>query len=124
MKKGQRNLSLFLLEGKTMTNKFKIIMTTIADEKVADKIAESLIEGKLSPCVQKIKNISSIYQWKGKTVHDDEILLLIKTKDELMEKITELIIKNHTYETPEIAKIDFSVLSEKYLRWFKDFFIE
>jgi len=107
-----------------MTNKFKIVMTTVADEKVADKIAETLIEGKLSPCIQKIKNILSIYQWKGKTVHDDEILLVIKTKDELIDKLKEEIIRHHTYDAPEIIQLDSSILSEKYLRWFKDFFIE
>lgn len=105
-----------------MENKVKIVITTVSNEDIADKIAESLIESKLSPCVQKVKDVSSIYRWKGKTVHDEEILLLIKTKAELIDKLTEEIIKNHTYETPEIVQIDSYILSEKYSQWFNNFF--
>ncbi|MFQ6610494.1 MAG: divalent cation tolerance protein CutA [Fidelibacterota bacterium] len=49
-------------------------------------------------------------------------MLLIKTKVELIDKLTEEIIKNHTYETPEIVQIDSYILSEKYSQWFNNFF--
>ena len=47
--------------------KIKIINTTINSYKTADQIAELLVSRKLSPCVQIIPEIQSIYYWKKKT---------------------------------------------------------
>ena len=46
--------------------KIKLIYTTTDSNKIADKIAEILIQDNQSPCVQIIPNIQSTYKWKDK----------------------------------------------------------
>ena len=44
----------------------KIIITTTDSNKTANVIAEYLVKDNLSPCVQIVPNINSVYKWKGK----------------------------------------------------------
>ncbi|MGP6293533.1 divalent-cation tolerance protein CutA [Caldiplasma sukawensis] len=96
----------------------KIIITTTDREEIAKNIAEKCIEIGNSPCVNIIKNNTSIYRWKGKIEVQDEFLLLIKTVDEGKEKIVDLIKKYSNYEIPEILEIEGNILDEPYSKWF------
>ena len=66
--------------------KIKIIQTTIDSIKIAESISELLVNNNASPCVQIISNVKSVYQWKDKVEHSSEILLLIKTLPEKIQK--------------------------------------
>tara|TARA_B100001029_G_scaffold175395_1_gene176775 strand:- start:1405 stop:1722 length:318 start_codon:yes stop_codon:yes gene_type:complete len=101
-----------------MGNKIKVILTTFPKKNDAIKIGEKLVELNLSPCVQLIPQIESIYKWKGKTQKDNEVLLLIKYRIKNQIKIIEFIKKHHTYEIPEIITSDFEIKNEKYKQWF------
>ena len=46
--------------------KIKIIQTTTDSIKTAESISEILVKNNLSPCVQIIPNIKSVYRWKEK----------------------------------------------------------
>ena len=46
--------------------KIKLIYTTTDSNKIADKIAEMLVQENQSVCVQIIPNILSTYKWKDK----------------------------------------------------------
>ena len=44
----------------------KIISTTTDSNETANLIAKNLVKDNLSPCVQIVCNIQSIFKWKGK----------------------------------------------------------
>ncbi len=46
--------------------------------------------------------ITSIYSWKGKIENDKEILMIMKSRTDLLEEITSEVKKNHPYEVPEV----------------------
>ena len=98
--------------------KIKIIQTTTDSTKTAESISEILIKNNLSPCVQIIPNIKSVYQWKDKVEHSSEILLLIKTIPENVQKCKNIILKHHNYDTPEIIVMDGYILEDDYQAWF------
>ena len=101
--------------------KIKIIQTTIDSTKTAESISEILVENKLSPCVQIIPNIKSVYQWKDKIEHSSEILLLIKTIPENVQKCKNIILKHHNYDTPELIVMDGYILEDDYQAWFIEY---
>ena len=98
--------------------KIKIIQATIDSIKIAELISELLVKNNISPCVQIISNVKSVYQWKDKVEHSSEILLLIKTIPENVQKCKDIILKHHNYDVPELIVIDGYILGDDYQTWF------
>ncbi|MFW9772136.1 MAG: divalent-cation tolerance protein CutA [Candidatus Heimdallarchaeota archaeon] len=97
-----------------------IFLSTISDLEEGKKIAKILVENRLAACVNIIKNIYSVYKWKGEIEEDDEHLLLIKTTKKKSESLIQKIDEIHSYETPECIGFKIEIGSEKYLNWIKN----
>jgi len=97
-----------------------IFLVTVPSIEEAKKIARILVESKLAACVNIIKDIFSIYKWKGNIQEDNEHILLIKTTDEKSDLIIQKIIEIHSYENPECVALKIEKGSEKYLNWIKE----
>ena len=98
--------------------KIKIIITTTDSDKIAIDIAEYLVKGNLSPCIQITPNIKSVFMWKGKLEKSGEVRLLIKTIPAKIDECKELILKLHNYEVPELIVTDVEILNNEYADWF------
>ena len=96
------------------------ISTTTETKEEAQKIAQYLVEQKLAACVQITGQITSIYRWKRKVETANEWLCLIKTRDNLFNKVEAAIKKMHSYETPEIVAMPIVKSSKEYLSWIDD----
>ena len=90
---------------------------TVPSEEVANKIAESLLENKLIACVNIIPGVTSRYWWNGKIESDTELLLMIKTRSNLSEKIIANVKANHPYDTPEVIFASITDGNPQYLQW-------
>ena len=77
-----------------------------------------MVENNLSPCVQIIPSIDSIYKWDGKIHHEKEFLMLIKIKTESEKRIVNWIKEEHPYKVPEIISLNADILNEDYAKWF------
>lgn len=96
------------------------VTTTTETKEQAQTIAQHLVEARLAACVQIIGPITSIYRWKGKVENAKEWLCLIKTQDDLYNKVEAAIKSQHSYETPEIIAVSIVKGSKEYLRWLGD----
>jgi len=96
------------------------VTTTTETKEQAQKIAQYLVETKLAACVQITGPITSIYRWKGKVENTQEWLCLIKTREELFNKVETAIKKLHSYEIPEIIAVSIFKGSKEYLVWLDD----
>jgi len=95
---------------------YGIALTTFANEQQAKPVIDKIIESKLAACVQEIK-IKSHYTWKGELCHDDEVLVLFKTRKELYPELEKKLSEIHPFETPEILFEDVEQGSAAYLAW-------
>jgi periplasmic divalent cation tolerance protein len=95
-------------------------MTTTNTEREAKKLASLIVDARLAACVQIVPKIHSIYRWEGQIHDDQEYLLLIKTGQELIEKLKRLMEKNHSYEVPEFLVVPIVDGTENYLEWMSD----
>jgi periplasmic divalent cation tolerance protein len=93
------------------------VTTTTETKEQAQIIAQHLVETKLAACVQVVGPITSIYRWKGKVENAQEWLCLIKTQNDLYNKVEAAIKKLHPYETPEIIAVPIINGSKEYLSW-------
>lgn len=99
-----------------MGNKYIMITTTFDNKEEANKIIEILLEKSLVSCCQ-LSNIESSYHWKGKIEHTNEFLLQMKSKKELFTEIEQVVLKEHTYETPQLVAYDIVDGFKEYLDW-------
>jgi periplasmic divalent cation tolerance protein len=47
----------------------------------------------------------SMYRWKGRLEDQDEVVLVVKTRDSLAKKTEQEVAKVHSYEVPCIIRI-------------------
>ena len=96
-----------------------VVFVTAPSEKEGEKIAQALLEERLAACVNIVPGLKSVFRWKGKISTEEEVLLLIKTKDRLFEKLKKRVIELHSYDVPEVIALGILAGNEKYLDWLK-----
>ena len=97
-----------------------MVFVAVGSKEEAKKIASALVENRLAACVQIIPSINSVYKWKGKICDEEELLLLIKSRLDLFDKIKAKVKELHSYEVAEIMAIPVIAGSEDFLSWIKD----
>ena len=95
---------------------YAVVFTTVRSREDARRIADKLLSERLAACVQMLP-IDSLYTWKGETVSDSEVLLLVKTRRELYAEIERTIVSLHNYVTPEILLLPVAEGLPAYLDW-------
>ena len=96
------------------------VYTTVSSTEEAKKISCGLVETKLAYCVNTIPSIQSTYLWDGKLCVDDELLLIIKTKEEKFSMLKDWILENHSYDIPEVIALPIVKGSSGYLKCIDD----
>ncbi len=86
--------------GKYMTD-FQIVLSTCTDQEQAERIAHRLVEQQVAACVNILPGVQSIYRWQGKVDSAGEVLLLIKTRADLLPDVETTIAGLHSYQVPE-----------------------
>lgn len=100
-----------------MNMNYIIILCNTNSIDSAETIATFLVKEKLAACVNIVPKIKSIYTWQNKIEREDEVLMLIKTKQSLFAKVKEKIILLHPYDVPEIISINIQDGAKDYLNW-------
>ena len=93
------------------------IMTAIGSKQDALKVANAIVGQRLAACVQVIGPITSTYWWQGAMETAEEWLCLIKTRQDLYERVEQAIRENHPYDEPEILALPVLAGSKTYLQW-------
>jgi periplasmic divalent cation tolerance protein len=96
---------------------FLIIFCTIASEQEAAALGRTLVEEGLAACANIIPQIRSIYRWKEEIWDERETLLMIKSREDLFEKIRSRIKELHSYEVPEITAVHVDKGDADYVQW-------
>ena len=96
------------------------VFTTVGSKEEAKKISRGLVEKKLAYCVNTIPSIQSTYFWDEKLCVDNELLLIIKTKEEKFLMLKDWILKNHSYDIPEVIALPIVKGSSGYLKCIDD----
>ena len=94
----------------------KVILVTCPDEEQAESIAKQIVASKLAGCVNIIPKIKSVYHWENKLEIDSEVLLIIKTTQNVKD-LEAKIIELHTYDTPEFIVLETEYVNKKYRNW-------
>lgn len=94
-----------------------VIFCTVPTKDDAKKISNALVSERLAACVSIVDKVHSVFSWNSELCNENEMLLIIKTRRELFDKIEAVIKALHSYNVPEIIALPVIVGSEDYLGW-------
>ena len=100
-----------------MRNPYIIIIVTTAGREEAETIVQRLLEARLIACANIIGPVSSHFHWSGKMEKAEEYLILMKSRKDLFEKLSETVKALHSYEVPEILALPVVEGSKAYMDW-------
>lgn len=96
-----------------------ILVTTIDSQEKARALAQAALAEKLAACVQ-ITQISSLYVWEGESREEAEFRLEMKHRTPDYAELVALVRRLHSYETPEIIRIDVADVEPAYAAWLRE----
>ena len=99
---------------------FAVVLVTAPDMDLARRLAKGALEAKLAACANIVPAVESHYWWKGKLESSDEVLLIFKTRQQLLPKLERAVLEIHPYATPEFVALPLTTGSRKYLAWLTD----
>ena len=98
----------------------RVIFSTAPDTQTAEDIASRLVEHRLAACVQLVPGLISVYRWQGEVHRDPEILMIVKTRAELVPDALKHLERWHPYEVPEGVSLDVEDGLPAFLKWVVD----
>jgi periplasmic divalent cation tolerance protein len=93
-----------------------VVMVSVGSAEDADALALRLVGDRVAACVQTFP-IRSTYTWDGEVQRDDEVLLLVKTAADRVERVRAIVHEMHDYDVPEVLALQVSEADQEYARW-------
>ncbi len=99
---------------------FVQVQFALDDPRRADAIVATLLDERLVACGQRTAPVVSHYRWEGVVEEAEECLVLLKTRADLADRVIEVIVRDHPYETPEVIVLPVIQGAAGYLDWITD----
>lgn len=95
-----------------------VAFVTTSSKREAEMIAGALVESRLAACVNIISaEVHSLFWWQGAIERQDEVLLMVKSRSDLLESLIETVKRLHSYAVPEVIALAVLGGSADYLSW-------
>ena len=94
-----------------------VVLVTVPDAALADRIARALVEERLAACVSRLGPLRSTYRWQGAVESAEELLLLAKCSAARFDELAARVKALHPYEVPEIVALPVLSGFAPYLDW-------
>ena len=98
-----------------MTPHFVYITCASLDE--AKRIGHALVEARLCACVNVLPGMTSLYWWQGKIEEGQETVLIAKTRDTLLDALTDRVKALHSYQCPCVVAFPVAAGNADYVKW-------
>lgn len=97
-----------------------VLYITAASQEEAISITHALLGERLIACANILPGATSIYRWQGQIEQAHEVVIIAKTADTLIEKITGRVKSLHSYSCPCIISLPIQDGNPEYLQWLKE----
>ena len=101
----------------SLENQFIVVLVTTASSLEAEKICSALLDEKLIACANVVGPVVSHFHWSGKVERAEEFLVLMKSRSDLFDQLSETVARLHSYEVPEIIALPIKGGANAYLEW-------
>ena len=94
-----------------------LVYTTFPSIVEAERLGRALVERRLCACVNILPGMISHYWWQGALERGEEVVMIIKTRGALAERVATAVKEMHSYTTPAIVVIPIESIDKGYLDW-------
>jgi len=94
-----------------------LVYTTFPSIVEAERVGRTLVERRLCACVNILPGMISHYWWQGALERGEEVVMIIKTRGALAERVATAVKEMHSYTTPALLVIPVESVDKDYLDW-------
>jgi periplasmic divalent cation tolerance protein len=94
-----------------------VVLVTAPSEEVGTELGRRLVEERLAACVNLVPGLRSLFHWEGKVAREAEVLLILKSRRGLWDRLRATVREIHPYDVPEILALPVVHGDPDYLAW-------
>lgn len=99
------------------TPELRLVYVTAPSKDDARRLAALAIRDRLAACANILPGIESLYWWEGEVATDEEVVLILKTRADLVEKLSNRLTEAHTYDCPCVVALKIEDGHPPFLNW-------
>ena len=100
-----------------MTTQARLIYMTAGSLEEARTLGALLVEERLAACANILPGMISVYRWQGEVRHDEEVVLIAKTRADLVDTLIERVRALHSYDCPCVLSLPIDKGNPAFLAW-------
>jgi periplasmic divalent cation tolerance protein len=97
-----------------------VIFITASSQEEAQMITDVLLDQKIAACINIVPSVKSCFWWEGKKETAEEVLLIVKSAQSLVDAVIRLVKEVHSYEVPEVVALPIISGNPDYLKWLRE----
>lgn len=97
-----------------------VVFVTTSSQDEAETMAMKLLEGHWVACANILPDMTSIFSWQGEICREKEVLMILKTRQDLFDQVARVVKQYHHYSVPEIIAVPLVSGTEDYLMWVRE----
>ena len=94
-----------------------LVYTTYPSIVEAEGAGRALVERRLCACVNILPGMVSHYWWQGAIERGEEVVMIIKTRASLADRVCAAVKDGHSYTAPAILVLPVEWVDPAYLDW-------
>ncbi len=94
-----------------------LVYATFPSTTAAEALAEAVVGQGLAACANIIPGMMSVYVWDGTLQREQEVVMLLKTRAGLADRLIGAAVAMHPYDTPAFLVIPVTGGAQPFLDW-------
>jgi periplasmic divalent cation tolerance protein len=95
----------------------RFVYITAGNRDEATAIGRGLVSARIATCANIIYPVHSIYWWEGKVQEESEVIIVAKTREDLVDDLIKKVKSMHSYECPCIVTLPILEGYGPFLEW-------
>jgi periplasmic divalent cation tolerance protein len=93
------------------------VYVTASSRQEALSIGRAVVSERLAACANVLDGMTSVYWWQQSLQEDGEASLILKTRSDLIERLTARVKQLHSYDCPCVVAMPIGSGNPAYLDW-------
>lgn len=94
-----------------------LIYVTASSQEEAETIARSVVADRLAACANVLPSMASYFWWDEGVQSEQEIPIILKSREDLVEPLTAKIKQLHSYDCPCVVAVPITQGNPDFLAW-------
>lgn len=98
----------------------RLVYVTAPGMDEAQALARLAVERRLAACANILPGMRSLYWWRGRMESAEEVVLLLKTTEALVEVLMQALTDAHSYDCPCVVSLPIESGNPAFLQWIEE----